>query len=236
MDISKRKILVFDIETVADPFNEYPEAIKNYLLQYADSDEKKREIIEQFPFNPLTSSILAIGMMDHSDKNGCILVNTDEPVNLKQNHEGFNYVCSDEKKILKMFWETISAKGYNLFVTFNGREFDCPFIMLRSIYHQIKPGYNLMEGSDFNFKNYHIDLLKEMTFFTHSGRGARRKFSLDFYCRKFGIESPKKDGISGELVGKLYEEKRFQELADYCIGDVIAENELFKFWNNYFNF
>jgi hypothetical protein len=38
------------------------------------------------------------------------------------------------------------------------------------------------------------------------------------------------------MVGKLYEEKRFQELADYCLGDVVAENELFKFWNEYFNF
>jgi hypothetical protein len=135
-----------------------------------------------------------------------------------------------------MFWETISNKGYNLFVTFNGREFDCPFIMLRSIYHHIKPSYNLMEGSDYNFRNYHIDLLKELTFFTHSGRGARRKFTLDFYCQKFGIHSPKEDGITGEMVGKLYEEKKFQELADYCLGDVVAENELFKFWNEYFNF
>ena len=205
-------------------------------MQYADTAEKKQEVIEQFPFNPLTSGIAAIGMMDHYEKNGCVLVNCEESIHLEQNHQGFNYVCGDEKKLLKMFWETINAKGYNLFVTFNGREFDCPFIMLRSIFHHIKPSQNLMEGSDYSFKSYHIDLMKEFTFYTHSGRGARRKFSLDFYCQKFGITSPKADGISGDKVARLYKAKQFQEIADYCLRDVIAENELFKFWNEYFNF
>lgn len=235
MDISKRKILVFDIETVSDSFDEYPDSIKNYLMQYADSDEKKQEVIDQMPFNPLTARIASIGMMDHCDKNGCVLVNCDESYALLKNHNGFNYISGDEKKLLKIFWDTITAKGYNLFVTFNGREFDCPFIMMRSSFLKIKPGYNLMDGSDYTFRNYHIDLLKEFTFFTHSGRGARRKFSLDFYCKKFGITSPKKDGISGEMVGKLVEENRFQELADYCLNDVIAESELFAYWNEYFN-
>ncbi|MFI5145426.1 MAG: ribonuclease H-like domain-containing protein, partial [Ignavibacteria bacterium] len=216
-------------------FDVYPEEIKSYLMHYADTDEKKQDVLEQMPFNPLTSRIAAIGMMDHFEKNGCVLVNCDESNPLQKNHNGFNYVACDENKILKTFWDTIVAKGYNMFVTFNGREFDCPFIMLRSSFLKIRPGFNLMDGSDFNFRNYHIDLLKEFTFFTHSGRGARRKFSLDFYCRKFGIQSPKKDGVSGEMVGKLVSESRFQELADYCLNDVIAENELFNYWNEYFN-
>jgi len=235
MEINKRKILVFDIETVSDDFDVYPEEIKSYLMQYAETEEKKQDVIEQMPFNPLTARIAAIGMMDHFEKNGCVLVNCDETNLLQKNHNGFNYVTGDENKILKTFWDTIVAKGYNMFVTFNGVEFDCPFIMLRSSFLKIRPGFNLMDGSDFNFRNYHIDLLKEFTFFTHSGRGARRKFSLDFYCRKFGIQSPKKDGISGEMVGKLVSEKRYQELADYCLNDVIAENELFAYWNDYFN-
>ena len=235
MDINKRKILVFDIETYGDIFEEYPENMQKYFMQYADTDEKKNEVIEQFPFNPLTSKIVALGMMDYFEKNGCILINCEQDNVLKQNNSCFNYIKGDEVKILKTFWDTIIAKEYNMFVTFNGREFDCPFIMLRSVFHKIKPSYNLMEGSDFNFKNYHIDLLKEFTFYTHSGRGARRKFSLDFYCQKFGIPSPKKDGVSGNMVKNLYDNRKYQEIADYCIGDVVAEGELFKYWNEYFN-
>jgi predicted PolB exonuclease-like 3'-5' exonuclease len=235
MDTSGRNIVVFDIESVGMQAEEFPVEMLDYLTQYADTEEKKQETIEQFVFNPLTSRIAAIGLMDHRDEKGCVLVNSAEPYEFTKNHENFTYIAGSEEEILKKFWEIVTVKKYNLFVTFNGRDFDCPFIMVRSIFHRIKPGVNLMRGSDYTFRDYHIDLLKELTFYSHSGRGARRKFTLDFYCKKFGIDSPKRDGITGEMVGLLVSEKRYQELADYCIGDVKAENELFKFWNEYLN-
>jgi DNA polymerase elongation subunit (family B) len=235
MDINNRNILVFDLETVGYNLGEFPNEVQDYLMKDTVSDEERKEIIEQFVFNPLTSRIAAIGMMDNRNENGCVFINSDSPVDFKKNHNDFNYISGTEREIIQKFWDTLTAKKYNLFVTFNGREFDCPFIMLRSIYHRIKPAVNLMKGSDFTFRDYHIDLLKEFTYYTHSGRGARRKFTLDFYCRNFGIRSPKQNGISGDMVGKLYAEGKLQEIADYCIGDVIAENSLFNFWNEYFN-
>jgi predicted PolB exonuclease-like 3'-5' exonuclease len=235
MDTSNRNILVFDIETVGDSLEDYPEDIQNYLTKYSDSEEKKLEIVDEFAFNPLTSKLAAIGMLDHRENKGCVLINAEEPIDLQKNHDDFNYITGSESEIIKKFWEIISAKKYNLFVTFNGRDFDCPFMMLRSLVHKMTPTMNLMKGSDYSFRDYHIDLLKELNFYSHSVKGARRKFTLDFYCRKFGIHSPKTDGVTGDMVSTLFKEKRFQELADYCLGDVIAENELFKFWNEYLN-
>ncbi|MGH2575775.1 MAG: ribonuclease H-like domain-containing protein [Ignavibacteria bacterium] len=235
LDISNRNILVFDIETVGDDIEELPADIQTYLTKFADTEEKRNDVIEQFVFNPLTSRIAAIGMMEFKTEKGCVMMNAEDGTFLMSENEKISYLTGTEAFILNKFWEIISAKDYNLFVTFNGREFDCPFIMMRSTFHKIKPGFNLMKGSDYTFKEYHIDLLKEFTFYTHSGRGARRKFSLDFYCHKFGIKSSKIDGMSGDMVGKYYLEKKYKEIADYCISDVIAENELFKYWNEYFN-
>lgn len=235
MDISSRNIVIFDLETVGDSIEDFPEDIQNYLIKYADTEEKRLEVIEQFVFNPLTSKIAAIGMMDYKTEKGCVLVNSEEEFEFQKNHEGFSYLTGSEHDIIAKFWEIVSAKNYNMFVTFNGRDFDCPFIMLRSIYYKIKPGINLMKGSDYSFRDMHIDLLKELTFYSNTMRGARRKFTLDFYCQKFGIHSPKQDGVSGDMVGPLFREKKLQEIADYCIGDVKAENELFKFWNEYLN-
>jgi 3'-5' exonuclease len=235
MDISGRNILVFDIETVGDSIEDFPEDIQNYLTKYADSEEKRLEVIEQFAFNPLTSKIAAIGMMDNKTEKGCVLVNTGEDVKFQTNHDGFAYLGGSEKDIISKFWEILTQKNYNLFVTFNGRDFDCPFLMIRSIFYKLKPAVHLMSGSDYTFRNNHIDLLKELTFYSNTMRGARRKFTLDFYCQKFGIHSPKQDGVTGEMVGTLFAEKKYQEIADYCIGDVKAENELFKFWNEYLN-
>lgn len=235
LEIAGRNILIFDIETVRDVFEELPDDVQNYLTKYADTDDKKNEIIEAMSFNPLTSKIVAIGMLDYSSNKGCVMVNAENQTEPLNKYENFKYITGTECEIIKKFWDIVKGRNYNIFVTFNGREFDCPFIMLRSIFYRLKPPINLMLGSDWNFREYHIDLLKGFTFFTHSGRGARRKFSLDFYCQKFGIKSPKCDGITGDMVNKLYLEKKYQEIADYCIADVIAECELFKFWNEYFN-
>ena len=236
MDISNRNIPVFDIETVGDAIEDFPEDIQEYLTKYAETEEKRAEVIEQFAFNPLTSKIAAIGMMDNKTKKGCVLINTEDSTEFQTNHEGFAYLTGSEKDIITKFWEIITQKNYNLFVTFNGRDFDCPFMMLRSIYYKIKPPVSLMKGSDYTFsKENHIDLLKEFTFYSHTVRGARRKFTLDFYCQRFGIHSPKQDGVKGDMVKGLFEDRKFQEIADYCIGDVKAENELFNYWNEYLN-
>ena len=93
-----------------------------------------------------------------------------------------------------------------------------------------------MAGTDFNFKDYHVDLMKEFTFFKHSPTGARRKFSLDFYCKMFGIKSPKEEGVAGDKVGELYGNKEYKTIADYCMRDVFATAKLFKIWSERMNF
>jgi 3'-5' exonuclease len=240
LDLSKRNILVFDLETCGDNFEDYPKKMQDYLWQFSETEEKKLEVINQLAFNPLTARIVAIGMIHFNLDKGCVFINTENDdrgtLDFSINHPNTVYLNGNETEIITKFWDIIRRRNINMFVTFNGREFDCPFLMLRSIYHKIKPSFNLMEGSDFNYKSYHIDLLKEFTFNTHSGRGARRKFTLDFYCQKFGIKSPKSEGINGSMIGELYKNKRFQEIADYCMSDVIAETELFRFWNEYFNY
>jgi len=228
--------LVFDIETIGDNLDEMPEDIRTYLIKNADTEEKRANVMESLSFNALTSRIAAIGMMDYKSGKGCVMVNAEPEIKLSGNYENFRYLTLCEDKMIRKFWEIISSKGYNLFVTFNGRDFDCPFIMMRSIYYRIKPGYNLMSGSDYGFRDYHIDLMREFSFFAHSGKtGARRKFTLNFYCQKFNIESPKSGGVSGDKVKSLYSDKKFQEIADYCIGDVVATGKLFTFWNEYLN-
>lgn len=242
-NVNSRKILVFDLEVAPyDFFQHYDTDTQDYLLRWADGNEQKeKDIIESLVFSPWTSFLVAIGMLDFFENKGAVLINVNqedlkENIELDKNYENINYICKDEKSIIEIFWDTIKSKEYNLFVTFNGREFDCPYIMLRSLILGVKPTRNLMAGTDFNFRDYHIDLLKEFTFFKHSPTGARRKFSLDFYCKQLGIESPKGGGITGDMVGELYKNKEYQRIADYCIGDVIAESELFKIWKDYFNF
>jgi len=235
IDINKRKVLSFDLEVAAYDFESYDEETQTYLTKFAKDDEEKKLAIENLVFNPFTSRLVAIGMLDLNKDKGCVLVNTDEAMEIQAERENINIICKSEKEILEIFWKTIRENGYNLFLTFNGREFDCPFIMLRSFILGVEPTKNLMAGSDFNFREYHIDMLKELTFNRHSPTGARRKFSLDFYCKQLGIESPKSNGVKGEMVGELFKNKEYKVIADYCIGDVFATAELFNKWNSILN-
>lgn len=235
IDINKRKVLSFDLEVAAYDFASYDEETQTYLTKFVKNDEEKQAAIENLVFNPFTSQLVAIGMLDLNKDKGCVLVNTDEPLELQAERENINIICKSEKEILELFWKTIRENGYNLFITFNGREFDCPFIMLRSFILGVEPTKNLMAGSDFNFREYHIDMLKELTFNRHSPTGARRKFSLDFYCKQLGIVSPKENGVKGEMVGELFRNKEYKVIADYCIGDVFATAELFNKWNSILN-
>lgn len=237
IEIDKRKILVFDLEVAALDFEtHFDQETKDYFLQYAADEDARKRVIESLVFNSFTSVLVAIAMWDLNDEKGCVLINCEKDPVFIPNRPNMTFVQGTEKEIVEQFWKIVRAKNYNLFVTFNGREFDCPYLMLKSFELGVRPSYNFMKGSDFNFNEYHIDLLKEFTFHRHSPFGARRKFTLDFYCKRLGIKSPKDDGVKGAMITELFNNKEFKKIADYAAEDVVAEGELFKLWNEYLNF
>jgi predicted PolB exonuclease-like 3'-5' exonuclease len=75
---------------------------------------------------------------------------------------------------------------------------------------------------------HHCDLLDQLTFYSST-----RRFSLDFYCKAFGIESPKSQGITGLDMKALFESKRYRDIAAYCLGDVYATADLYDRWLKY---
>jgi hypothetical protein len=77
----------------------------------------------------------------------------------------------------------------------------------------------------------HCDLAEQLTFYCVSGRdGAARRFNLDFYCKAFGIESPKSQGISGIDMNAMVAAGQFREIAEYCLRDVQATVLLYNIW------
>jgi predicted PolB exonuclease-like 3'-5' exonuclease len=125
-----------------------------------------------------------------------------------------------------------AAKKFDSVVTFNGRGFDVPFIYLRSAILNVPISKKNWLGYRYATEP-HCDLAEQLTFYSVSGRdGAARRFNLDFYCKSFGIESPKSHGVTGMDVNTLMAEKRFREIAEYCLRDVKATVELYKIWKD----
>jgi hypothetical protein len=233
--------VIFDIETSGFPIENFDEMQYEYLMKYVEEEEteerrerERAKVIERLNLYPLTAQVIAIGMYNVDSNNGVVLYQSDESegwereVEFKERIKArIQFQPGTEIELLKRFWEYIAK--FDIFITFNGRGFDCPFLMLRSAILGIKPTRNLMEYNRVR-REPHIDLLEEFTFF-----GQMRKFSLDFYCKAFGIESPKMRGITGHDMNQLFREGRFREIAEYCMHDIIAEAKLFLKWEEFLN-
>lgn len=219
--------LVIDIETLGFPFESFDEVQRLYLLKFAETDDERTEAIQKLSLYPTTAQIIAIGMLNPDTDRGKVLFQADQKIDTFSNDGHIHFVSGSETEIVAEFWNDVTK--YEQFITFNGRGFDCPFLLLRSAILHIKPTRNLLP---YRYESsVHCDLLDQFTFY-----GALRKFTLDFYCKSFGIESPKSHGITGLDLGRLFGEKRFRDIAEYCLGDLRATAELFRRWENYLKF
>ena len=228
--------LVFDIETSALPLENFDEAQQEYLFRETEkiadgpNRETKREEITQFmSLWPFTSQVVCIAMLNAETQRGQSLFVAEDFEDEADEGGPVEFVpCADETELLTAFWDV--AKHYDSVVTFNGRGFDVPFIYLRSALLNVPISKKNWLGYRYATEP-HCDLAEQLTFYSVSGRdGAARRFNLDFYCKAFGIESPKSHGVTGMDVGTLMAEKKFREIAEYCLRDVRATVELYKIW------
>ena len=228
--------IVFDIETCAFPFETLAESQREYLLRYADKepDPEKRQMmiddaVRYTSLYPHTSKCIVIGIYDVEKEKSYVYYESKKSEQWtsesSKGGERVQYKGLSEKEMLESFWKI--AMRIDQFITFNGRNFDVPFLMMRSAMLKVKVSKNLL---GYRYGDEHIDLLEQFTFY-----GMTRKFNLDFYCQSFGIESPKTTEVSGMEVKNLYEAGRIKDIAVYCSKDIYATFQLYKIWEEYLN-
>ena len=228
--------LIFDIETSALPVENFDEVQQEYLFRElqripdeAERETRRVEIARQFSLWPLTAQVVCIAMLNAESQRGQVLFTADDYEEEVGEGGPVEFVpCADEVELLSAFWD--AAKHYQSVVTFNGRGFDVPFLYLRSALLNVPITRKDWLGYRFATEP-HCDLAEQLTFYGVSGReGAAKRFNLDFYCKAFGMESPKSHGVTGMDVGQLLAEGRYREIAEYCLRDVRATVELYRIW------
>lgn len=229
--------LVFDIETIGKDFDKFDKKSKSIFKDWAEreattEEELKKEleqIKEGLPLSPFLGEIVTIALMDDQGRGGVYFQAPSSKI--KDFEEGdIKYRVGTEKEILERFWEI--AGNYQRFITFNGRGFDAPYLMIRSAVSKVRPSINLMYNRYLSLQRgvQHIDLSDQLTFY-----GAVRRYpKLHFATQAFGIKSPKGD-LDGKEVPKAFKDKKYEEIARYCLADVIATKELYEYWNQYLN-
>ena len=229
--------LVFDIETSALSLDSFDDAQQQYLFRELEKlsessarDAKRSEIQQQFNLWPFTAQVICIAMLNAETSRGQVLFTGDDFQSESEAGPVEFVACADETELLTAFWNV--SKHYDTIVTFNGRTFDVPFVYLRSAIRNVPISRKDWLGYRFQ-TDPHCDLAEQLTFYGVSGRdGAARRFNLDFYCKAFGIESPKGHGVTGLDMNHLMLQRRFREIAEYCLRDVQATVLLYQIWKD----
>ncbi|HLW60942.1 MAG TPA: ribonuclease H-like domain-containing protein [bacterium] len=210
--------IAIDIETVGQDWGTLAPEVQAYLLDTAKGETQRDEIPERLGLHPGTGNIVAVGLWYPDEDRGAILLEgsaqdwTDFPPHAKLFQDR-------EDALLREFWRIISDAAGTI-VTFYGRSFDAPYLMLRSAILGVVPTRNLLPYR-YSFQD-HCDLAEVLSF-----RDSRRPGgNLDFWCRQFGIDSPKAE-MDGRDVAGLYRERKYEEIARYCLGDARATARLY---------
>ena len=199
--------IVLDIETIGQQVEEIPERALDYLFRGLERDapdpaelERRREdLVSRLGLDPTTGRIVCIGVVD------------------SETAFERTFAQADEKELLESFWRWLEGARPTLFVSFNGRRFDFPYLNIRSAIHGIEPAYPIPLGW-----SSHFDVREAL-----EGDDKRRRGSLDYFCAVFGVPSPKME-MDGSLVGRAYAEGRIAEIERYCLADCRATLELYR--------
>lgn len=121
----------------------------------------------------------------------------------------------DEAGMLADFAEFMTRRKPHL-VTWNGRSFDLPVLLLRALRHGVSfPWY--YQERDYRYRysqDGHLDLCDFL-----ADHGAARMTSLSGAARLIGL--PGKDGVDGSQVEGLYHAGQLEALRQYCLSDVV---------------
>jgi 3'-5' exonuclease len=210
---------VFDIETAPLPDSGIPSSFVEKLKEAEESEDWR----EKLGLYALSARVVVIGMLNPESRRGIVLYDNEhgeiDPARFDGPIEAqFTLVGGDEPSILEHFWSDVAR--YRRVITFNGRGFDVPFLMQRSLVREVPISADLMPPR-YHLNRNHLDLQDVLSLFR-----ATRPYGLAPWTQATGAESPKEGSVSGAAVGEAFSAGRTQEIAEYCARDVVATAQL----------
>lgn len=206
-------ICIFDCETVPDV------ALVRSYYNLEGSDKEVSQKAFQLQKEKTSSSFLPLPC--HKVISICAVITDDYGV-----FEKVSCIDGDnEKDLVENFLNFINKKNPKL-VTFNGRGFDIPLLLLRAMkYSLCVPAYfetdnrvlNKTKWDNYRYRfsdRFHVDLMDHISEF-----GAVRGLNLDLLCSMMGIAG--KFDISGDKVFELYYDDGVDKIKEYCQSDVL---------------
>ncbi len=212
--------LAFDIETapVVDR-RALPPTVAEALARHAertDADEAKAMGLSPF-FAGVVSLAVADADADATAQRVTVFVVPPKPGATLDAPEWVRPVS--EPELLQAWW-TLAAAAEAV-VSFNGRGFDVPFLIARSLIHRVPARVDLL-GNRYGLRP-HLDLYRVLT----HGERSLGPTNLDVVCWALGIPSPK-ETMDGSMVASAYERGDLLRIAEYNAHDVRATTAVYR--------
>lgn len=210
------RTLVFDIETVPGVTRrELPNTVAEALATYADRKDSEPEKV--MGLSPFFGKVVSLAFGDgDSEEPPTVLVVPREESDLGDDVPD-NVRATDEAGLLHAFWSL--ARYAETVVTYNGRGFDVPFLVGRSLAAGVPASVDLMSNR-WSLRP-HLDLFDVL------GQQGRGPSKLDVVCWALGIASPK-GAMDGSMVAPAYERGAILEIAEYNAQDVLATARVYR--------
>jgi len=215
----RQPLVAFDIEVAGLEWEEVDEATRHYLLSRERNEDRREAVPQRLALVRGLGRVVAIGMWNLDKDTGAVLVHgSGNKWDDFEPFPGTKVWRGNEREMLTEFWRL--AEGWGTVITYNGRQYDGPVLMIRSAMLNVTPTRNL-SGYRYSVEE-HCDLMEVLDF--HGT--ARPSYSLDYWCRRFGVESPK-GKMDGSMVASKARGGRYDEIAEYCLRDTRATGSLF---------
>lgn len=197
--------LTFDIETI-------PQLAPLSTIQQEELDRKLNDRLQREPhLDEKAERSKMMGCSPYFGEIVCIGLKATKGVKTDS-----KALIGTEVDILNQFWKILYSFN-GLFISYNGKGFDVPFVLRRSMFH----GIPVVNKSFMDIRKYqkypHFDLQQVLSDFDY-----KNVVGLRLATELSGIPSPKEEGISAKEVEAAYHEGRIDDIAKYCLRDVEA--------------
>ena len=211
------KEVVFDLETIADP-----ECVKDLPPVTPDSRlkdpakikeqiaEKQLKQIEDMGKNPTQNLICCASFND---------LGLQKVTSFMLNPE-----TMDEAELLRKVWEFVYS--YERFISFNGISFDVEVLKFHSMLRRVPMSVAI--GQKKYQTGNHMDLRMLLVNWDVRAHGTQ-----DFFCRRL-LGRGKPADIDGSMVQHWWDCGGYDEIKEYCEGDVRDIGDLYRVGKGYY--
>lgn len=218
--------IIVDIETISG--GEPNETLKPFLASVRGGrsqnalgqQREKQENIEKAKkkhlLSPVSAKVLSIGISETT--------NGDDTTETKE------FIFSDtgnESLVIEQFANKLNRPNIRL-ITFNGRNFDFPFLMFRAAVYGIPLSLPI---SPYNGRDNHIDLFTHLNHISNLQQlyNGWQMIGLKKWYDYFEITVPKPSIGSGEInLEQLFKDGNFKAIEEYQMADIEGTRQLWK--------